>query len=160
MLFEYDGQSVEVTLRRNQGLFTTEPVAKAIAGPFSAQLAAPHIMEISSPTGTRTVYVARDEASIYLHCHGQTAFLTHVDRLNQSGLTGNDTGTLNSPMPGSVVDVAVQEGQQVITGDNLMTIEAMKMEHQIRAPHDGIVITIHFSAGDRVDEGAALMVIE
>ena len=53
-----------------------------------------------------------------------------------------------------------QEGQQVSAGDSLMTIEAMKMEHQIKSPHDGIVTTIHFSAGDRVDEGAALMVIE
>lgn len=54
-----------------------------------------------------------------------------------------------APMPGSVVAVHVTEGQQVHEGDPLVSIEAMKMEHPVRAPHDG---TVHLlvAVGDQV----------
>jgi len=67
------------------------------------------------------------------------------------------TGGLTTPLPGVVSAVAVQEGQAVTTGEVLMVIEAMKMEHSITAPHDGVVRAIHFARGDRVPEGSELL---
>ena len=58
-----------------------------------------------------------------------------------------------------VAAVPVQEGQAVVAGEVLMVIEAMKMEHSITAPHDGVVRTIHFARGDRVPEGSELLAL-
>ncbi len=67
------------------------------------------------------------------------------------------TGGLTTPLPGVVSAVAVQEGQAVAAGEVLMVIEAMKMEHTIAAPYDGVVRAIHFARGDRVPEGSELL---
>ncbi len=67
------------------------------------------------------------------------------------------TGGLTTPLPGVVSAVAVQEGQAVTAGEVLMVIEAMKMEHTIAAPYDGVVRSIHFARGDRVPEGSELL---
>ena len=67
------------------------------------------------------------------------------------------TGGLTTPLPGVVSAVAVREGQAVTAGEVLMVIEAMKMEHTIAAPYDGVVQAIHFARGDRVPEGSELL---
>ncbi|HEX5462410.1 MAG TPA: biotin carboxylase N-terminal domain-containing protein [Steroidobacteraceae bacterium] len=69
------------------------------------------------------------------------------------------TGGLTTPLPGVVSAVTVQEGQAVTAGEVLMVIEAMKMEHSITAPHDGVVRAIHFVRGDRVPEGSELLAL-
>ena len=69
-------------------------------------------------------------------------------------------GRLTAPMPGTVVRVLVETGQTVEAGTPLMLLEAMKMEHVIKAPAAGTVTTLHFAAGDQVSEGAELLVIE
>jgi 3-methylcrotonyl-CoA carboxylase alpha subunit len=56
-----------------------------------------------------------------------------------------------------VAAVTAKVGQEVKAGDVLMVIEAMKMEHSIRAPREGVVKTIHFAPGDRVPEGSELL---
>jgi 3-methylcrotonyl-CoA carboxylase alpha subunit len=55
-------------------------------------------------------------------------------------------------MPGLVISVDVAEGDQVVKGDRLLTVEAMKMEHTLRAPFDGFVQKLPVSAGARVSE--------
>jgi 3-methylcrotonyl-CoA carboxylase alpha subunit len=67
------------------------------------------------------------------------------------------SGGLTTPLPGVVSAVVVQEGQTVTAGEVLMVIEAMKMEHSITAPHDGVVRAIHFARGDRVPEDSELL---
>ena len=66
-------------------------------------------------------------------------------------------GELTTPLPGVVAAVVAKVGQAVRAGDVLMVIEAMKMEHSIRAPYDGAVKVIHFAPGDRVPEGSQLL---
>jgi 3-methylcrotonyl-CoA carboxylase alpha subunit len=66
-------------------------------------------------------------------------------------------GGLTTPLPGVVAAVTAKVGDTVKTGDVLMVIEAMKMEHSIRAPHDGVVKLLHFRRGDRVPEGSELL---
>ncbi len=62
-----------------------------------------------------------------------------------------------SPMPGQVIKVLVSEGDVIKTGDVVVTIEAMKMENQVRATKDGTVQKILVSEGDVVAEGAPLI---
>lgn len=69
-------------------------------------------------------------------------------------------GSLVSPMPGSVIDVLVKAGDTVSKGTPLMLIEAMKMEHTIAAPADGVVKEVFFAKGDQVREGVELLAFE
>ncbi len=68
-------------------------------------------------------------------------------------------GPLVAPMPGRVVAVQVAKGQVVRRGEALMVLEAMKMEHTVAAPADGVVGEVRFAVGDLVDEGAELLVL-
>jgi 3-methylcrotonyl-CoA carboxylase alpha subunit len=65
-------------------------------------------------------------------------------------------GTLNAPMPGRTVSVAVRPGQPVRKGQTLLVLEAMKMELALQAPFDGFVAELSVAAGDQVSEGAVL----
>jgi 3-methylcrotonyl-CoA carboxylase alpha subunit len=65
-------------------------------------------------------------------------------------------GSLNAPMNGSIVRVLVSVGEQVEAGTPLIVLEAMKMEHSIRAPHAGIIGAVHCQEGEMVTEGSVL----
>jgi 3-methylcrotonyl-CoA carboxylase alpha subunit len=66
-------------------------------------------------------------------------------------------GELVARLPGTVVAVAVVEGQHVEAGTTLLVLEAMKMEHSIVAPRSGTVLKLRYAAGERVPEGAVLI---
>ena len=68
-------------------------------------------------------------------------------------------GALVAPMPGKVIRLAVAEGAEVSSGDVLIVLEAMKMEHELVAPVDGTVSELRVAEGDQVDAGMALVVI-
>jgi biotin carboxyl carrier protein len=63
-------------------------------------------------------------------------------------------------MPGKVTLLRVQVGQAVAAGEILLVLEAMKMEHPMRAPQDGVVREILVALGDQVENGALLLVVE
>ena len=68
-------------------------------------------------------------------------------------------GSLLAPMPGTVVRVAVAQGDHVTEGQPLLWLEAMKMQHQINAPVDGVVTELGVGAGDQVEVGRVLAVV-
>lgn len=61
-----------------------------------------------------------------------------------------------APMPGTILDVRCQNGQQVKAGDILFILEAMKMENEICAPHDGTVLSVCVSKASPVETGMTL----
>ncbi len=65
--------------------------------------------------------------------------------------------TINSPMPGTILSVKVNAGDAVKAGDVLLVLEAMKMENEIKAPHDATVAAVLVKQGDTVDSGASLV---
>lgn len=67
--------------------------------------------------------------------------------------------TVNSPMPGTILSVNVQNGASVKKGDVLMVLEAMKMENEIMSPCDGTVVSVNVQSGASVETGAVLCVI-
>lgn len=66
-------------------------------------------------------------------------------------------GSLKAPMPGSVVEVMVEVGSRIVSGQPLLKLEAMKMEHLICAPNDGTVVALPYGVGDQVEVGRPLV---
>ncbi len=69
-------------------------------------------------------------------------------------------GGLEAPLPGKVTSIKAREGQAVKKGEEILVVEAMKMENAIRAPKDGTVRRIAVKVGDMVGPGAVLVEIE
>lgn len=70
------------------------------------------------------------------------------------------SGTIKSPLPGTILEVFVKEGDVVKRGDKVLMLEAMKMENNIEADKDGKIVSIHKQKGDAVMEGDILITIE
>ncbi len=83
--------------------------------------------------------------------------LTAIDALAHAGDNLVEGGRLTAPMPGKVVSFAVKAGDKVKIGQALAVLDAMKMEHTIAAPIDGVVAELLFAPGDQVPEGAELL---
>ena len=77
--------------------------------------------------------------------------------LAHAGAAPPEGGRLTAPMPGKVVSFAVKAGDKVSKGQALAVMEAMKMEHTIAAPADGVVEEILYAPGDQVAEGTELL---
>lgn len=105
---------------------------------------------------TRATVHARGEARHVFMPRG-AAQLTAIDRLAHAGEAQAEGGRLTAPMPGKVVSFAVRAGDRVAKGQALAVMEAMKMEHTIAAPADGMVEELLYAPGDQVTEGAELL---
>jgi biotin carboxyl carrier protein len=71
-----------------------------------------------------------------------------------------DPKKILSFIPGTVLDIMVEEGQSVDKGDNLMILDAMKMQNQLKSAISGKILKIHASKGDRVSKGTLLIELE
>jgi len=69
-------------------------------------------------------------------------------------------GGLVAPMPGKVIDLKVKKGSKVKSGETLVILEAMKMEHSIKATEDGVISELFIASNDQVENGALLMVLD
>jgi biotin carboxyl carrier protein len=80
----------------------------------------------------------------------------------RAGLTVPDSGEvkIKAPMPGLVVAVSVEVGQEVVAGDNVVILESMKMENELKAPREGLVKHINVQIGDSVEKNQTLVVID
>jgi 3-methylcrotonyl-CoA carboxylase alpha subunit len=101
------------------------------------------------------VYRRGEVAHVFLN-QGATR-ITVIDALAHAGEAPAEGGRLTAPMPGKVVSFAVQAGDTVAKGQVLAVMEAMKMEHTIAAPADGVVAELLYAPGDQVAEGAELL---
>ena len=96
--------------------------------------------------------------ALHLWLRGRHAVLNRVgtdDSLQVAGTA--EQGSLLTPLPGTIVAVHVAAGQHVARGAPLITVEAMKMEHTLTAPDEGVVSRIAFGVGERVQAGAVLV---
>ena len=98
--------------------------------------------------------------SLYLHYAGELRSIHRVDPIAEVEASHQQHGGLTALMNGSIVRVLVEAGQQVEAGTALVVLEAMKMEHSIRAPHAGTVKALYCSEGEMVSEGTVLVELE
>ena len=101
--------------------------------------------------------VRRDGDLFHVFTNGEHYALAYNDPMAHAGELEATGGRLTAPMPGKVVAVMVEGGQEVKKGDPLVIMEAMKMEHTIAAPSDGLVEEVLYAVGDQVADGAPLL---
>ena len=103
--------------------------------------------------------VTRDNDNIVVHGPWGDALFTILPRFTLPG-TEAQAGGLIAPMPGKVVDLKVKTGSKVKKGDTLVILEAMKMEHQVKAPEDGKITKVLIKKDDQLENGTLLMVLD
>ena len=101
------------------------------------------------------VRVARGRDRILVWCAGES-FEFRRAAGGRAARPGDSGGGLAAPMPGRVRRILAPEGAKVSRGDAILILEAMKMEHAIRATADGVVARIFHSEGDLVEAGTLL----
>ncbi|MFG1876705.1 biotin carboxylase N-terminal domain-containing protein [Sphaerisporangium sp. NPDC049003] len=105
---------------------------------------------------------AVDGATVWLGRDGRSWAITPHEpgeRGDRAGAGGAGDGVVRSPMPGTVLLVKVVPGERVTEGQPLLIVEAMKMEHTVTAPSDGVVVELPARAGRPVDMDAVLAVV-
>ena len=100
----------------------------------------------------------RDEERVVIFHEGQAYEFDRSSRGSVGAAAGD--GALVAPMPGKVTSVEISKGEKVAKGQRLLTLEAMKMEHGLVAPFDGVVAELNATAGAQVQVDAVLAVIE
>ena len=103
--------------------------------------------------------VTRKEDYLVVHGPWGDALLKILPRFTLPG-SELQAGGLVAPMPGKVIDLKVKVGSKVKKGDTLVILEAMKMEHQVKAIEDGKVTKVLINKDDQLENGALLMIVE
>ena len=157
--FEFAGEHVKASLTYERGGSLTLSV-----GSGEAMVTSPLVFE-QRTSGIELQFAGqRTRAAVYPQGEVDHVFtplgatqITSIDLLAHSGETAAEGGRLTAPMPGKVVSFAVKAGDAVTKGQPLAVMEAMKMEHTIAAPTDGVVQELLYAPGDQVTEGAELL---
>ena len=103
--------------------------------------------------------ITKQANKIVVHMPWGDAVLETQPRFVLPGLD-IESGGLIAPMPGKVIDLKVKVGSKVKKGDTLVILEAMKMEHQVKASEDGKVSKLLIKKDDQLDNGALLMIVK
>jgi 3-methylcrotonyl-CoA carboxylase alpha subunit len=128
-------------------------------GESSYQLKGERIYHQHRDKLTRHLALRRGNA-LFIEWAGELREVRRVDPIAEVEASHSQQGGLTAPMNGSIVRLLVEVGQAVEAGAALVVLEAMKMEHSIRAPHAGIVKALYCGEGELVSEGTALVELE
>ncbi|MHA2329796.1 MAG: biotin/lipoyl-containing protein [Candidatus Hodarchaeales archaeon] len=104
--------------------------------------------------------VAKDGKIRFIHLDGEDYELKRVSDVEDEFEETEEEGSLTSPMPGRIVKILVKPGDNVTKGQDLLIIEAMKMENKIVAPYDGTIKMVYFPEGDQVEANVLLIDLE
>ena len=157
--FEFAGEHVKASLTYERGGSLTLSVGSGeamVTSPLVFEQRAGGIELQFAGQRTRAAVYPQGEVDHVFTPLGATQ-ITSIDLLAHSGETAAEGGRLTAPMPGKVVSFAVKAGDAVTKGQPLAVMEAMKMEHTIAAPTDGVVQELLYAPGDQVTEGAELL---
>lgn len=147
-----------------------EPVVREAGSGFEVTLAgrtfrfalteeAPGVFALREGKRALRFHLVRQGTTAHLFWDGRAYELTE-EREGVRPARRHDGGALEAPMPGRVAAVKAEPGQRVKRGEELLIVEAMKMENALRAPRDGIVRAVHVTAGEMVAPGRVLVEIE
>jgi propionyl-CoA carboxylase alpha chain len=149
-----DGTEYEVRYRLTRGGLRADRLADV-----RLISSAPDSVVLDERGIRRAFRVATYDDAIHVDAPGMSVALRRLSRFpDTSGEP--DPGSLLAPMPGTVARVAAAEGDVVSAGRPLLWLEAMKMEHLVAAPTDGVLAKLHVTPGQQVSVGTILAVVE
>jgi 3-methylcrotonyl-CoA carboxylase alpha subunit len=156
-----DGQSIAVRLSaQGTDRYAAELVMSAGAHQVSVWVAAHAAPDLALELNghcRRAVVVEAPLRTWWVALDGDTHELIWLSPFPDPTHTPRHETALTAPMPGQVVAVLVAEGQRVRANDPLLILLAMKMEHVITSPHDGIAEHLQYRVGESVPAGAVLL---
>jgi len=155
MTLSYLDNEVEVTYKSNRdGSFAVneETIAKVIDW-------TPSGIDIEINSSRFYSKITQADDNIVVHGPWGDALFKILPRFTLPG-SEIQAGGLIAPMPGKVIDLKVKVGSKVKKGDTLVILEAMKMEHQVKASEDGKVTKVLIKKDDQLENGALLMVVD
>ena len=153
--FEFHGESAQAELS-----YLHDGALRLVAGGTEG------LLVFSRTGGVISIRFGDQRLNAHIYRRGETmrifarqgaTQITVIDQLAHAGDTHGEAGRLTAPMPGKVVSFSVKAGDSVQKGQALAVMEAMKMEHTIAAPADGVVQELLYAPGDQVAEGAELL---
>jgi propionyl-CoA carboxylase alpha chain len=157
-VFSVDGDELDVRYRlRRGGIEATVNGDPLVDVRLVAALPDRVDLEVAGVRRACTVRRVGDQSFVDSALGSTT--LVEVPRFPEPG-SRQAHGSLLAPMPGTVVRVAVEPGEHVTAGTTILVLEAMKMEHSVSAPTDGVVTEIGVTVAQQVDLGAVLAVVE
>jgi biotin carboxyl carrier protein len=157
--FDIAGSAHEVWVSRDSGGYRVEAGGAPVAARLEPLGGGRFLLTLGDERVPVTM--AREGDSIHLHIDGSSHVARFLDPVRRHAETegGEGEDLSRAPMPGTVVAVAVAEGQAVAEGEPLMVIESMKLETTIRAWRDGEVEAVHVRPGQSFDRGAPLVTL-
>jgi 3-methylcrotonyl-CoA carboxylase alpha subunit len=106
-----------------------------------------------------TFHCVRDGDIVHLFWRG-VVYRLEIEGDRRRGVQRPSAGALEAPMPGRVIKVSVAPGQRVAKGEEVLVVEAMKMENALRAPREGVVKSVAARVGEMVAPGVVLVELE
>ncbi|HXH79073.1 acetyl/propionyl/methylcrotonyl-CoA carboxylase subunit alpha [Nocardioides sp.] len=149
--FIHDNEPVEVQWFGARHGYVVDGLAVLAASPDEV------VVEVAGVR--RSARVTRDGTQVFVDLPGSSITLTEVPRFTDPA-DAIASGSLIAPMPGTVVTVAVTEGDDIEAGAVVLVLEAMKMQHTITAPTAGRVAHFNVQSGQQVAAGDVLAVVE
>ncbi len=106
-----------------------------------------------------TIYTVVDGDTVFVHAFGRSWTLLVTDPVESAIREGQVSDAALAPMPGVLISVEVQAGDEVTKGQIIAVIESMKMQTQIPAPRDGVVDRVLVDVGNNFEGGAPLVTL-
>lgn len=160
--FLIDGREHSVVVEQNDGAVTVAVDGDDPLAVDATNSGLPGLFSVLVDGEPSTAYVSRRGAGFEVTVGGRRFTVeSAVGRSKRRGPVGgleDPPGTITAPLGGIVIEVHVKVGDTIAAGQPLMVIEAMKMQNEIQAPHDGTVTAVHFDKGDRVDAKGDLLI--
>jgi biotin carboxyl carrier protein len=156
--FRFRGEKIEVAARRQGGaVILVESGGDNLE--WSVQRVGSHEYVAREPRDdahAHTVFAVRDRDACWIHLDGRTY---RLENIIERGGGATAPGSLAAPIPATVQEVLVANGDAVEEGQVLLVLSAMKMQLEIRAPNAGVVGNLRVEAGDQVDGGAEILTV-
>jgi 3-methylcrotonyl-CoA carboxylase alpha subunit len=129
--------------------------------PYAVRLqeTAPSVYLLTIGDRAHPFHCIRDGDAVHLFWEG-VSYRLKIEQEGARSAPHAASGSLEAPMPGKVIAVKAVPGQVVAKGDELLVVEAMKMENALRAPRAGVVRAVRARVGDMVQPGHVLVELE